>query len=177
MRRARRFQSDLFYDYRTNVEGYPKWQAWLQKTQPKLLVLWGKHDLSLDLGEPERYRQDVPKAEVIHAHAGHFALDTEADRIAALVREFTRKNSPKPIKGTPIVGYFSHDSRHFVSRHEDSLGRFIAPKVGRIQLSVSTLIMTHIGRSLSDCEAGNHCHYFQGVARCHPDTGWKPMLH
>ena len=24
-------QSDLFYDYRTNVEAYPKWQAWMQK--------------------------------------------------------------------------------------------------------------------------------------------------
>ena len=57
-------QSDLFYDYRTNVDSYPKWQAWMQKTQPKLLVLWGKHDLSFDPGEPERYRKDVPNAEV-----------------------------------------------------------------------------------------------------------------
>ena len=24
-------QSDLFYDYRTNVEAYPKWQAWMRK--------------------------------------------------------------------------------------------------------------------------------------------------
>jgi len=24
-------QSDLFYDYRTNVDAYPKWQAWMQK--------------------------------------------------------------------------------------------------------------------------------------------------
>jgi pimeloyl-ACP methyl ester carboxylesterase len=45
-------QSDLFYDYRTNVEAYPKWQAWLQKNQPKLLVIWGRHDLSFDPGEP-----------------------------------------------------------------------------------------------------------------------------
>ena len=52
-------QSDLFYDYRTNVEAYPRWQAWLQKNQPKLLVIWGKHDLSFDPGEPERYRKDV----------------------------------------------------------------------------------------------------------------------
>jgi pimeloyl-ACP methyl ester carboxylesterase len=50
-------QSDLFYDYRTNVDSYPSWQAWLQKNQPKLLVIWGKHDLSFDLGEPERYRR------------------------------------------------------------------------------------------------------------------------
>ena len=83
-------QSDLFYDYRTNVDAYPKWQAWMQRTQPKLLVLWGKHDLSFDLGEPERYRKDVPNAEVHVLDAGHFALDTKADEIAALVREFMK---------------------------------------------------------------------------------------
>jgi pimeloyl-ACP methyl ester carboxylesterase len=83
-------QSNLFYDYRTNVDAYPKWQAWMQKTQPKLLVLWGKHDLSFDLGEPERYRKDVPNAEVYVLDAGHFALDTKADEIAALVREFMK---------------------------------------------------------------------------------------
>lgn len=81
-------QSDLFYDYRTNVEAYPKWQVWMQKTQPKLLVVWGKHDLSFDLGEPERYRKDVPTAEVHVLDAGHFALDTKSGEIAALVRQF-----------------------------------------------------------------------------------------
>jgi len=81
-------QSDLFYDYRTNVENYPKWQEWMQKTQPRLLVIWGKHDLSFDPGEPERYRKDVPKAQVYVLDAGHFALDTKADEIAGLVRGF-----------------------------------------------------------------------------------------
>jgi pimeloyl-ACP methyl ester carboxylesterase len=83
-------QSDLFYDYRTNVDAYPKWQAWMQKTQPRLLVLWGKHDLSFDPGEPERYRKDVPSAEVYVLEAGHFALDTKANEMAALVREFMK---------------------------------------------------------------------------------------
>jgi len=81
-------QIDLFYDYRSNVDAYPKWQVWMQKAQPKLLVLWGKHDLSFDLGEPERYRRDVPNAEVHVLDAGHFALDTKADEIADLVRKF-----------------------------------------------------------------------------------------
>jgi len=81
-------QSDLFYDYRTNVDAYPKWQAWMREKQPRLLVIWGKYDLSFDLGEPERYRQDVPKAEVHVLDAGHFALDTAADEITALVRGF-----------------------------------------------------------------------------------------
>jgi len=52
--------------------------------------MWGKFDLSFDLGEPERYHQDVPDAEVHVLDAGHFALDTKADEIAALVRGFVK---------------------------------------------------------------------------------------
>jgi pimeloyl-ACP methyl ester carboxylesterase len=83
-------QSDLFYDYRTNVDAYTTWQAWMRRTQPRLLVIWGKHDLSFDLGEAERYRADVPHAKVVVLNAGHFALDTKADEIAGLVREFMK---------------------------------------------------------------------------------------
>jgi len=81
-------QSDLFYDYRTNVDAYPKWQAWMHQKQPRLLVIWGRYDLSFDPGEPERYRKDVPNAQVHVLEAGHFALDTAADQIAALVLNF-----------------------------------------------------------------------------------------
>jgi pimeloyl-ACP methyl ester carboxylesterase len=81
-------QSDLFYDYRTNVDAYPRWQAWMRENQPRLLVIWGKYDMSFDLSEPEAYRRDVPDAEVHVLDAGHFALDTAADEIAALIRAF-----------------------------------------------------------------------------------------
>ena len=84
-------QSDLFYDYRTNVDAYPKWQAWMRETKPRLLVIWGKYDLSFDPGEPERYQKDVPNAEVHVLEAGHFALDTKADEIAALVSTFMNR--------------------------------------------------------------------------------------
>jgi len=83
-------QSDLFYDYRTNVDVYPKWQAWMREKRPRLLVIWGKYDLSFDLGEPERYRADVPSAEVHVLDTGHFALDTAADQIAQIVRGFKK---------------------------------------------------------------------------------------
>jgi pimeloyl-ACP methyl ester carboxylesterase len=84
-------QSDLFYDYRTNVDSYPKWQAWMRERQPRLLVIWGKYDPSFDLSEPEAYRRDVPNAEVHIVDAGHFALDTRADEIAALVGQFMKR--------------------------------------------------------------------------------------
>jgi pimeloyl-ACP methyl ester carboxylesterase len=81
-------QSDLFYDYRTNVENYPKWQAWLREKQPRLLVVWGKYESSFDPSEPEAFRRDVPSAQVHIVDGGHFALDTAADHIASLLSAF-----------------------------------------------------------------------------------------
>jgi pimeloyl-ACP methyl ester carboxylesterase len=91
-------QSDLFYDYRTNVGAYPKWQAWMRERDPRLLVIWGKYDLSFDLSEPEAYRRDVPDADVHVLDAGHFALDTAANEIAALVRSFLQAAARRPQK-------------------------------------------------------------------------------
>jgi len=81
-------QSDLFYDYRKNVEAYPEWQAWMRRMQPRLLVAWGKYDLSFDLSEPAAYERDVPNAQIHILDGGHFALDTAADEIADLMRAF-----------------------------------------------------------------------------------------
>jgi pimeloyl-ACP methyl ester carboxylesterase len=83
-------RTELFYNYRANVESYPKWQAWMREHQPRLLVLWGKYDPSFDSSEPEAYRRDVANAEVHVLGTGHFALDTASDQIAALVRGFMR---------------------------------------------------------------------------------------
>jgi pimeloyl-ACP methyl ester carboxylesterase len=88
-------QAELFYDYRNNVAAYPTWQAWMQKSQPRMLVVWGKYDPSFDISEPEAYRRDIPDAEIHILNAGHFALDTEPDRIAGLVRAFLQIPIPK----------------------------------------------------------------------------------
>jgi pimeloyl-ACP methyl ester carboxylesterase len=87
-------QTELFYDYRSNVAAYPAWQDWMRRVQPRLLVLWGRHDPSFDISEPEAYRRDVPGAEVHLLDAGHFALDTAADQVADLVRGFLRPSPP-----------------------------------------------------------------------------------
>ena len=83
-------QSDLFYDYRTNVENYPRWQAWMREKQPHLLVIWGKYESSFDASEPESYRRDVPNAKIHIVDGGHFALDTAADEIVALIGQFMK---------------------------------------------------------------------------------------
>jgi pimeloyl-ACP methyl ester carboxylesterase len=60
----------------------------MRQNQPRLLVIWGKYESSFDSSEPESYRRDVPNAEVHIVDGGHFALDTAADEIAALVEGF-----------------------------------------------------------------------------------------
>lgn len=84
----RQIQSDLFYDYQSNVTAYPKWQAWLRQARPPLLVLWGKYDPSFALAGAQAYKRDVPAAEVHILDAGHFALDEKVDEISALIRTF-----------------------------------------------------------------------------------------
>lgn len=83
-------QSDLFYDYRTNVASYPAWQAWMRGKQPHVLVIWGKHDPSFQVAEAAAYKRDVPAAEVHILDAGHFAMDTEAQQVADLIRSFLK---------------------------------------------------------------------------------------
>ena len=62
----------------------------MRERQPRVLVIWGKYDLSFELSEPEAYRRDVSNAEVHVLEAGHFALDTKADEIASLVDGFMK---------------------------------------------------------------------------------------
>jgi pimeloyl-ACP methyl ester carboxylesterase len=81
-------QTELFFDYRTNVTAYPSFQAWMQKTLPRLLVIWGKYEQSFDASEPESYRRDVPGAQIHIVDGGHFALDTAADDIAGIASTF-----------------------------------------------------------------------------------------
>jgi pimeloyl-ACP methyl ester carboxylesterase len=86
-------QTDLFYDYRTNVTSYPVWDAWLRQHQPATLVIWGKYDPSFLVAEVAAYQRDLPKAEVHILDAGHFALYEKPDEIAALISNFLRQHS------------------------------------------------------------------------------------
>jgi len=97
-------QSDLFYDYQSNVASYPQWQEWMRQTQPRLLVLWGMYELSFDDSEPEAFRRDVSQAQVYRVDGGHFALDTAADEIANLVDSFLTGSRYIPTIVDSLIG-------------------------------------------------------------------------
>ena len=83
-----RIQLDLFYDYRTNVTQYPVWHQYLRTRKPPTLVVWGKNDPIFTPEGAEAFRRDVPEAEIHLLDTGHFALEEDLDRIAALMKGF-----------------------------------------------------------------------------------------
>jgi pimeloyl-ACP methyl ester carboxylesterase len=86
-----RIQSDLFFDYRTNLASYPRWQAYLREHLPPTLVLWGQYDPSFTIAGAGAYRRDLPEAEIHLLEAGHFAMDEAVDEIAILTRQFLER--------------------------------------------------------------------------------------
>ncbi len=87
---ARRVQLDLFYDYRTNVELYPKWQSFLKAQQPKTIIFWGQDDIFFTPEGGEAFLQDLPNAEMHRLAAGHFAVEDSLQVIADGMHRFYR---------------------------------------------------------------------------------------
>jgi pimeloyl-ACP methyl ester carboxylesterase len=85
---ARRVQMDLFYDYRTNVALYPKWQKFLRDHQPKSLILWGQNDIFFTPEGGEAYLQDIPDAEIHRLDSGHFAVEDCLEEIVTNMQRF-----------------------------------------------------------------------------------------
>ena len=85
---ARRLHLDLFYDYRTNVPLYPKWQALLRERRPETLILWGQHDVFFAPQGGEAYKADLPQAELHRLDSGHFVLEDSLEEVAGHIRRF-----------------------------------------------------------------------------------------
>lgn len=81
-------QLDLFYDYRSNLPLYPKWQAYFRQHQPPTLVVWGKKDPIFPAEGALPYKRDLKNIEFHLLDTGHFALEEEGARIAELIRRF-----------------------------------------------------------------------------------------
>jgi pimeloyl-ACP methyl ester carboxylesterase len=88
-------QLDLFLSYGSNPALYPKWQEYFRKHQPPLLIVWGKNDQIFPAAGAEPYKRDLKTLEYHLLDAGHFALETDGDTIARLMREFLVKHAAK----------------------------------------------------------------------------------
>lgn len=83
-----RIQLDLFYDYRTNVDQYPRWHEYLRKHQPPTLLVWGANDPIFTQEGGRAFARDLKTPELHMLDTGHFALEDHCDEIVGLVRSF-----------------------------------------------------------------------------------------
>ena len=84
-------QLDLFLSYGSNPPLYPKWQEYFRKHQPPMLIVWGKNDQIFPPAGAEPYKRDLKTLDFHLLDAGHFALETNGDEIAKLMRAIPRQ--------------------------------------------------------------------------------------
>jgi pimeloyl-ACP methyl ester carboxylesterase len=85
---ADEIQLDLFLDYASNIELYPKFQEYFRTRRPPLLAIWGRNDPFFLPAGAEAFQRDIPRADVRLLDTGHFALETHAAEIATAIRGF-----------------------------------------------------------------------------------------
>lgn len=81
-------QSDLIYDYKSNVALYPEFQKYVKKYQPKLLAIWGKNDPSFIYKGAEAFKRDDKHASVILLDGSHFVLESNYRRISEEISNY-----------------------------------------------------------------------------------------
>jgi pimeloyl-ACP methyl ester carboxylesterase len=81
-------QLDLFFDYRTNVDLYPDFQAFFRQYQPPTLIVWGKNDYIFPAEGAAPYLRDLPNAQLNLIDAGHFILESHGPEVGGIVRDF-----------------------------------------------------------------------------------------
>lgn len=91
---ADRVQLDIIRTYLDNFTLYPKFQEYFRTSQVPLLAAWGANDEIFPAAGAKAFQRDLPDAEIHLLDAGHFALESNAAEIAALVRDFLARKLP-----------------------------------------------------------------------------------
>jgi pimeloyl-ACP methyl ester carboxylesterase len=90
-------QLDLFLSYGSNPPLYPTWQAYFRTYQPPMLIVWGKNDQIFPPAGAEPYKRDLKTVDYHLLDAGHFALETDVDTVAELMRSFLDRHISKHV--------------------------------------------------------------------------------
>lgn len=84
----------LMEGLKANLDWFPRYQAYLRDHQPPTLIVWGPQDGYMPEASARAYLRDLPNAELHLLDGGHWALETNLDEIAALMRDFLARLEP-----------------------------------------------------------------------------------
>jgi pimeloyl-ACP methyl ester carboxylesterase len=86
-------QLQLFADYITNVELYPRVHEYFRASQVPLLAVWGRNDEIFGPAGALAFSRDLPHAEINLLDGGHFLLESRLDAAVALIRPFLAEHA------------------------------------------------------------------------------------
>jgi pimeloyl-ACP methyl ester carboxylesterase len=85
-------QLELFADYSSNVELYPRVHEYFRTSQVPLLAVWGRNDQIFGPDGAVAFANDLPQAEINLLDGGHFLLESRLSEVVALARPFLERH-------------------------------------------------------------------------------------
>ncbi|MDO3639141.1 alpha/beta fold hydrolase [Mycolicibacterium arseniciresistens] len=85
-------QLELFGDYHSNVELYPRVHEYFRTSQVPLLAVWGRNDQIFGPDGALAFGRDLPHAQIDLLDGGHFLLESRLDAVVDLVRPFLARH-------------------------------------------------------------------------------------
>ena len=84
-------QLALFRDYATNPPMYPALHEYLRSSGVPVLAVWGQGDPIFGPDGARAFGKDAQSAEIHLLDGGHFLLETAAEEVADLMRDFLHR--------------------------------------------------------------------------------------
>ena len=84
-------QLALFYDYQNNLKQYSTWQEYFRKSQPPVLIAWGKNDIFFGEQGALAFQKDLKDVEIHLLNTGHFPLEEDLDVSVSLIKRFLKE--------------------------------------------------------------------------------------
>jgi pimeloyl-ACP methyl ester carboxylesterase len=81
-------QRALVKDYGNYIAQFDAIAKYLERSQPRALMLWGRHDVYFDIAEVESWMRDLPRMEAHIFDAGHLLLETHSAAAVPFMIDF-----------------------------------------------------------------------------------------
>jgi pimeloyl-ACP methyl ester carboxylesterase len=96
-------QLELFADYSSNVDLYPRVHEYFRTPQVPLLAVWGRNDQIFGPDGALAFARDLPQAEINLLDGGHFLLESRLAEVVALIGPFLEDHLARVAESTLAI--------------------------------------------------------------------------